>query len=53
MFFEEKVKELHKKPQLPTCKYCGEPTSYGRELCKTCELFIKLGLPISKLSIAK
>ncbi len=30
--------------ELPTCKICGEPTSYGREICKNCELLIKIGL---------
>lgn len=30
--------------ELPSCKICGEPTSYGREICKNCELLIKSGL---------
>lgn len=30
--------------ELPTCKICGEPTSYGREICKNCELLLKIGL---------
>ncbi|QIW24334.1 TIGR00269 family protein [Sulfolobus sp. S-194] len=30
--------------ELPRCKICGEPTSYGREICKNCELLIKSGL---------
>jgi len=34
---EPYVKKL-KLPELPRCKRCGEPTSYGRDLCKLCEL---------------
>jgi uncharacterized protein (TIGR00269 family) len=30
--------------QLPRCKICGEPTSYGREICKNCELLLASGL---------
>ncbi|BCU71354.1 TIGR00269 family protein [Stygiolobus caldivivus] len=41
----EKVrKQSELKEELPTCKICGEPTSYGREICKNCELLISSGL---------
>lgn len=40
------VEEFHKMPHLPTCVKCGEPTAFGRELCKTCELLSKLGLKL-------
>ncbi len=40
-----KLIETHKDlPSLPVCKKCGEPTSYGRELCKICELLEKIGI---------
>jgi uncharacterized protein (TIGR00269 family) len=29
---------------LNECKNCGEPTSPGREYCKTCELLMKIGV---------
>ena len=32
------VEELARMPRLPLCEKCGEPTSYGRRLCRTCEL---------------
>ncbi|AHC51787.1 potassium-transporting ATPase subunit A [Sulfolobus acidocaldarius SUSAZ] len=32
------------KDELPRCKICGDPTSYGREICKNCELLINSGL---------
>lgn len=38
------VEEASGLPPLPTCKACGEPTSYGRELCKLCELLQSVGL---------
>ncbi len=31
-------------PRLPTCEVCGEPTAYGRTICKTCELLSKVGV---------
>ncbi|MEM0453544.1 MAG: TIGR00269 family protein [Sulfolobales archaeon] len=31
-------------PNLPLCSICGEPTAYGRTICKTCELLIKVGI---------
>ena len=37
-------KETQFKEELPSCKICGEPTSYGREICKNCELLISVGL---------
>lgn len=41
----EKAIETHKGlPKLPLCKKCGEPTSYGREICKVCELLEKTGI---------
>jgi len=41
----EKIVDIHQNlPKLPLCKKCGEPTSYGRELCKVCELLEKIGL---------
>lgn len=40
----EKVRNSVEKKELPTCKICGEPTSYGRDICKNCELLIKSGL---------
>ncbi|MEM4035685.1 MAG: TIGR00269 family protein [Fervidicoccaceae archaeon] len=30
--------EVERHGRLPVCSVCGEPTSRGRELCKTCEL---------------
>ncbi len=38
------VYSLKKLPELPVCRLCGEPTSYGRELCKVCELLCKIGV---------
>jgi ATP:cob(I)alamin adenosyltransferase len=38
------VRQHSPKEELPTCKICGEPTSYGREICKNCELMIQSGL---------
>ncbi|PVU77337.1 TIGR00269 family protein [Acidianus hospitalis] len=40
----ELVRQHSPKEELPTCKICGEPTSYGREICKNCELMIQSGL---------
>ncbi len=44
----DKISEEYKKnnelKDLPKCKICGEPTSYGRDICKNCELLIKSGL---------
>ena len=33
-------------PELPVCRLCGEPTSYGRSICRLCELLGKLGLKL-------
>ena len=41
---EERRKEFKEKTELPRCKICGEPTSYGREICKNCELLLASGL---------
>jgi len=38
------VKKLYDRPSLPTCRLCGEATSYGRDICKTCEIFENLGV---------
>ncbi len=44
----EEVRRESKLTTLPTCKMCGEPTSFGREYCKNCELLISAGLrPVS------
>ena len=44
----DKISEEYKRnselKDLPKCKICGEPTSYGRDVCKNCELLIKSGL---------
>lgn len=32
------LREPKKPPELPSCEACGEPTSPGRTLCKSCEL---------------
>jgi len=45
--FDRVAEEFRRKSEmkeLPSCKICGEPTSYGREICKNCELLIKSGL---------
>ena len=39
----EMLKALPRR-QLPRCRICGEPTSYGREICKNCELLLASGL---------
>lgn len=39
------VEEARGLPPLPECRVCGEPTSYGRDLCKVCELLSLVGLP--------
>ena len=41
---ETKIIETKKLPSLPTCRYCGEPTSYGRSICKVCEILLKIGV---------
>ncbi len=41
---EKRLKEYRELPSLPTCRICGEPTSYGREICKVCELLLKMGV---------
>ncbi len=38
------AEKLGSLPPLPRCRLCGRPTSYGREVCKACEILIKLGL---------
>lgn len=44
--FENDLSSWNSLSKLPECKMCGEPTSYSRELCKICESFSKLGIPI-------
>ncbi len=41
---EERRREFTERAELPRCKICGEPTSYGREICKNCELLLSSGL---------
>lgn len=40
----ENIRNSTDKKELPTCRICGEPTSYGRDICKNCELLLKSGL---------
>ncbi|MEM0168372.1 MAG: TIGR00269 family protein [Metallosphaera sp.] len=40
----ESIRKGTKLGSLPSCKLCGEPTSFGREYCKNCELLISSGL---------
>ncbi|QKQ99529.1 TIGR00269 family protein [Metallosphaera tengchongensis] len=40
----DQVRKESKLPNLPSCKICGDPTSFGREYCKNCELLISSGL---------
>ncbi len=42
---EERLGSIEGLPRLPVCRICGEPTSYGREICKVCELLLKIGVP--------
>ncbi len=42
--FYEDAEALSAREPLPECKVCGEATSYGREMCKTCEIFYKLNI---------
>ncbi len=42
---EKLLKRIYdQKITLPTCIYCGEPTAFGRNICKTCELLQKIGV---------
>ncbi|BCS91630.1 TIGR00269 family protein [Metallosphaera javensis (ex Sakai et al. 2022)] len=43
----EEARRESRLSTLPTCKLCGEPTSFGREYCKNCELLISAGLKSS------
>jgi conserved hypothetical protein TIGR00269 len=45
----ETVRRSSSLGELPTCRICGEPTSFGREICKNCELLISSGLLKSDL----
>ncbi len=40
----EDIRTSSKMDQLPRCEICGDPTSYGRKICKNCELLIRSGL---------
>ncbi len=40
---EESAKRLHAE-ELPRCVKCGEPTSYGRRICKLCEILEEAGV---------
>ncbi|ARM76299.1 TIGR00269 family protein [Acidianus manzaensis] len=40
----DNIKNNTSREELPRCKICGDPTSYGRDICKNCELLIKSGL---------
>ncbi len=41
---EQHTMQAWNLPSLPHCKYCGEPTSFGRDVCKLCELLLKSGI---------
>jgi len=41
---EPHARGLSEMPRLPKCEMCGRPTSYGRRLCKACEILLALGL---------
>jgi uncharacterized protein (TIGR00269 family) len=41
---EANLEAYRNLPPLPLCERCGEPTSHGRRLCKTCELLEKIGI---------
>lgn len=36
--------KLSSTEKLPLCKYCGEPTSIGRDTCKLCEMLKNLSI---------
>lgn len=40
----EEVRRSSNLSPLPSCRICGEPTSFGRDVCKNCELLISSGL---------
>ena len=42
------VKQLYDKPRLPLCEKCGEPTSYGRRVCRVCEIIDALKERLSR-----
>ena len=46
------ISSMQEIKELPRCKICGEPTSYGRDICKNCELLIKAGLLYQNLPIS-
>ncbi|AWR99776.1 TIGR00269 family protein [Metallosphaera hakonensis] len=40
----DSAKKESRLGNLPVCKICGEPTSFGRDYCKNCELLMAAGL---------
>ncbi|MUN28134.1 TIGR00269 family protein [Sulfuracidifex metallicus] len=40
----QKIRSNASFTELPRCEICGDPTSYGRRICKNCELLIRSGL---------
>ncbi len=40
------ARETERMPKLPLCSVCGEPTSYGRRLCRLCELLETIGVEL-------
>ncbi len=51
---EKKIYTIKEMPVLPECKYCGEPTSYNRDVCKICELLISSSIkPYYKVLMTK
>ncbi|NON62596.1 TIGR00269 family protein [Acidianus sp. RZ1] len=49
----DKIREGANLSELPRCKICGDPTSYGRDICKNCELLLKSGLlPSSSFTVS-
>ncbi|MCE4602403.1 MAG: TIGR00269 family protein [Desulfurococcales archaeon] len=40
---EEPARRLERE-ELPKCEKCGEPTSYGRRICKLCEILEEAGV---------
>ncbi len=41
---KELIPEYQELPELPRCVRCGQPTAYGRNICKLCELLEKIGV---------
>jgi len=47
IFAEETIRSSIK---LGVCRICGEPTSPGRDICKACELLLRVGLLRSQIT---